>query len=234
MNLFLCGQKTFGATVLRRLRSDGHTIAGVCCPVDASKDDAVYSAAKTFRIPVVSSGGLNANAMPSGVDLIVCAHSHDFVGAATRRKARFGAIGFHPSLLPRHRGRDAIKWTIKMRDAITGGTVYWLDDRMDAGPVAAQRWCFVNPTDDASSLWRHTLFPMGVDLLSSVVQDVARGIIVRHPQDESFATFEPACNPPPVRRPDLLGLPGPGVTFSGREYAVVGSDAGYPWKAEPL
>ena len=121
-----------------------------------------------------------------------------------------------------------------MRDAITGGTVYWLDDRMDAGPVATQRWCFVNPADDASSLWRHTLFPMGVDLLSSVVQDVARGIIVRQPQDESFATFEPACNPPPVRRPDLLGLPGPGVTFSGRQYAVVGSDAGYPWKAEPL
>ena len=91
-----------------------------------------------------------------------------------------------------------------MRDAITGGTVYWLDDRMDAGPVAAQRWCFVDPEDDASSLWRNTLFPMGVDMLSSVVNDIARGLIVRQPQNEAFATFEPACNPPPVRSFSML------------------------------
>lgn len=234
MNVFLCGQKTFGATVLRRLRGDGHSIVGVCCPVNGPTEDAAYSAAKTFRIPVVPSGTLNASTIPSGADLIVCAHSHDFVGAATRRKTRLGAIGFHPSLLPRHRGRDAIRWTIKMRDAVTGGTVYWLDDRMDAGPVAAQRWCFVDPEDDASSLWRNTLFPMGVDMLSSVVNEIAKGLIVRQPQNEAFATFEPACNPPPVRRPDLLGLPGPGVTFAGRQYAVVTSDSGYPWRAEPL
>lgn len=93
-----------------------------------------------------------------------------------------------------------------MRDAITGGSVYWLDDRMDAGPIAAQEYLFVDPDETVESLWREKLFPMGVELLSRVVADIGAGKIVKEYQNERHATFEPACNPPPVRRPDLLRI----------------------------
>lgn len=210
MNVFICGQKEFGAAVFRRLLRDGVTISGVCCPSYNSRGqtDRLRDAANTYRVPSLEAGSLQADRLPSGIDLIVCAHSHDFVGAATRRKAVHGAIGFHPSLLPRHRGRDAIRWTLKMRDAVAGGSVYWLDDRMDAGPIAAQEYLFVDPDETVESLWREKLFPMGVSLLSQVVADVKAGKIVKERQNERHATFEPACNPPPVRRPDLprIGL----------------------------
>jgi methionyl-tRNA formyltransferase len=110
MNVFICGQKEFGAAVFRRLLRDGITIAGACCPLTNSRGhtDRLRDAANTYSVPTIEAGTLQANLLPSGIDLIVCAHSHDFVGAATRCKAVYGAIGFHPSLLPRHRGRDAI------------------------------------------------------------------------------------------------------------------------------
>lgn len=130
--------------------------------------------------------------MPEGVELIVAAHAHCFVTAAARHRARFGAVGYHPSLLPRHRGRDAVRWTIHMRDQVAGGTVYWMTDRADAGPVAAQDWCHVQPGDDAAGLWRRDLGPMGVRLLAGVVADVAAGRLMRVPQDEALATWEPA------------------------------------------
>ena len=208
MNVFLCGQKEFGAAVFRRLLRDGVTISGACCPLKNSRGqtDRLRDAANTYRVPTLEAGTLQSDRLPSGIDLIVCAHSHDFVGAATRRKAVYGAVGFHPSLLPRHRGRDAIRWTLKMRDAITGGSVYWLDDRMDAGPIASQEYLFVDPDETVESLWREKLFPMGVEMISRVVREVAEGRIVKEYQNELHATFEPACNPPPVRRPDLLRI----------------------------
>ena len=39
-----------------------------------------------------------------------------------------------------------------MWDKVAGGTVFWLNDTVDGGPVAAQDYCFVRPDDSASSL----------------------------------------------------------------------------------
>src|SRR6185437_1356533 len=148
MRIYLAGSKAFGAAVYRMLCTNGHTIVGGCTPPwasDGERRDQLRVLLEDDRRPWLPAGSLDRTTMPDGVDLIVCAHSHDFIGKATRHKARIGAIGYHPSLLPRHRGRAAVEWTIRMGDPIAGGTVYWLDDRIDAGPIAAQDWCWVRP-----------------------------------------------------------------------------------------
>src|SRR4029077_17300792 len=86
--------------------------------------------------------------------------------------ARFGGIGYHPSLLPRHRGMAAVEWTIKEGDPIAGGTIYHLADQMDAGAIAAQDWCFVRKGETARELWERALAPMGLRLLAHVVRHV--------------------------------------------------------------
>ena len=145
--------------------------------------------------------------MPADCDLLIAAHSHDFVSSAVRTRLRLGAIGYHPSLLPLHRGRDAVRWTVRMRDRIAGGTVFWLSDTVDGGPVAAQDWCFVRPDDDAHSLWRRELFPMGVRLLRRALSDILRGDLVMHDQDPSLATWEPSiAGAPRLFRPELPQL----------------------------
>ena len=212
MNLFLCGQKAFGAEVLRMCIAEGHRLVGVSAPLarssDASRYDRLREAADDAAIPVQPAGTLNADTLPDGLDLILAAHSHDFIGRRTRLKTRLGAIGYHPSLLPRHRGRDAIRWAIRMRDAITGGTVYWLNDNVDAGPIAAQDWCWVRPDDSPETLWRRELLPLGVQLFRAVLRDLSDGIIVSVPQDEDLATWEPSWSRQPLTRPDLLLLGG--------------------------
>ena len=79
-----------------------------------------------------------------------------------------------------------------MRDPIAGGTVYWMDDGMDTGPIAAQDFCRVRPDDDAAILWQRRLAPLGLELLEKTLADLDRGIITAIPQDESWATWEPA------------------------------------------
>lgn len=222
MKIILCGQKSFGAAALEAIHEAGHDV--VCAftppPVDGKAD---RTAVKADYLGVEVRHGLRADNVPEHADLIVCAHSHDFVSRQTLQKTRLGGIGYHPSLLPRHRGRDAVKWTVYMRDAVAGGSVYWLSNQVDAGPVAAQQWCFVRPDDDASSLWSRELFPMGVSLLMKVLTDLSKGVMVMVPQDKHAATWEPSWERAPLFRPDLLRLAGPSTgafsVVTMRDYA---------------
>jgi len=212
LKIVLAGQRSFGASVLSALIEDGHEISCVFAPLPVdSKRDRLAMAAE--RMGVTLAHGLSARTMPSGVDLVVAAHSHDFVSERVLLGTRFGGIGYHPSLLPLHRGRDAVRWTIKMGDRVAGGSVYWLSNAVDGGPIAAQDYCFVRPDDDAGELWRRDLMPMGVRLLRHAVSDIANGVVVRVRQDESLATWEPSIGRPPLHRPDLLMLPSPGCDW---------------------
>jgi glycine cleavage system regulatory protein len=101
-------------------------------------------------------------------------------------------VGYHPSLLPRHRGIAAVEWTILSGDPIAGGSVYHLADGWDKGGIAAQDWCFVAKNDDARSLWERSLAPMGLKLLCDVVAHARdTGELPDLKQDESFATKAP-------------------------------------------
>lgn len=219
MRIYLCGQKAFGVAVLEECLRRGHEIAGVSAPLasgsDPARPDRLRSAAELKDLQVLPAGMLNADTLPDGVDLIVAAHSHDFIGRRTRLKAKLGAIGYHPSLLPLHRGRDAVRWAIKMEDRVTGGSIYWLTDTMDGGPIAAQSFVFLEPGETAESLWREKLFPLGVRLFSRVLADLEAGRIIAVPQDDLLATWEPSWERPPVRRPDLVMIgPGPLAGFT--------------------
>lgn len=210
MKILIAGQRSFGAAVLDALIDAGHEVAAVACPAPSERGpDRLHMACDRRR--VAAFHGLREVTTPNGIDLIVCAHSHDFVSDRVIAKARIGAIGYHPSLLPRHRGRDAVEWTIRMRDPVAGGSVYWLTGRVDGGPLAAQRHVLVRPDDTASSLWSRSLFPMGVSMLVAVCADIAAGRVVRVGQDEACATWEPSIGRAPLHRPDLIMLPAPGA-----------------------
>lgn len=211
MRIVLAGTRSFGCAVLEDLR----TIEGLTgnyagrlevVAVVAPPGDRLASLAATRGLPVAERCD-EALVRTHRADLVVSAHSHAFIGRRARMACQVGAIGYHPSLLPRHRGRDAVRWTVHMRDPIAGGSVYWLTDHVDGGPIAKQDWCHVHPDDDHHTLWRQQLFPMGVRLIHDVVVDLQhRGEVHATPQDESLSTWEPSWGRPPLHRPELIEL----------------------------
>ena len=224
MNIFLCGQKYFGWEVYKLIKRLGHNLVGVSAPITHpnGKDDRLHKFATLDGVNVLP-GNLNAERLPAGVDLIIAAHSWDFISQKTLSKTKLGAIGYHPSLLPRHRGRDAIRWAIHMGDPITGGSVYWLNQNVDAGAIAAQDWCWIRPEDTAQSLWRETLQPMGLSLIEKVLSDISGGTLVKIPQDETLSPWEPSWERAPIPRPDLLQI---GASLDGYKVVTVKSDSG--------
>lgn len=213
MRVFISGQKYFGEQILRLCLNKGLTVAGVCCPVG---DRYIGKLAASLEIPITPAGMLNGDTFPEGVDLGISAHSFDYVGKRTRYKPKHGWIGYHPSLLPRHRGRSSIEWAIRMRDCVTGGTVFWLNAGIDRGDIAYQGWCFIDPAlfqkdpgAAAATLWREKLQQMGVDLIARAVCDIKAGTVIKRPQDNRFSTWEPSTSVNDIFRPDALMLCGP-------------------------
>lgn len=211
MRVHLTGSRAFGAAVLKAVLDAGHTVTGVTSLPEGrnGRPDRLAAAAHQAALPWSDTIGPDT---VRGADVITAAHSHAFVGRRTRAAVAH-TIGYHPSLLPLHRGRDAVRWAVRDHDRITGGTVYHLTDHIDAGPVAAQDWCFIRPDDTAETLWRRELAPLGVRLLLSVLTDLDRGLVVCVPQDPALAAWEPAMNPPRLHRPELPELPSAGARW---------------------
>ena len=192
MKVTLVGSRYFGALVFEALRKDGVEFAGVVAP---AADDRLALAANSAGVPLhilENPKQVPSDAIPDGTDLIVAAHTHARVSNEALARSRLGGVGYHPSLLPRHRGIAAVEWTIMEGDPIAGGSVYHLADGWDAGAVAAQDWCFVAKGETARELWERALAPMGLALLTRVVRHAAeQGELPAHKQDPRFATRAP-------------------------------------------
>ena len=209
MKIFICGQKSFGKEVLKALLAAGHNIVGIAPPPQDKYKDKMVGVAVLNNIPVISDcDRLTSGDIPDGTELVISAHSHWIISDKILEKCRYGGIGFHPSLLPRHRGQDAVRWAVAMGDFITGGTIYRLDSKCDAGDVLLQRWMFVDKSWDYHELWNR-LFPMGVEMVVDAVALIESGKDVWTPQDERFATFEPSWNRPRLKRNELIQIGAP-------------------------
>ncbi|MDQ2985006.1 MAG: methionyl-tRNA formyltransferase [Actinomycetota bacterium] len=158
----------------------------------------------------------------------------DFIALAPK-----GVFGMHPTLLPRHRGRAAIPWTILNGLARTGVTLFEIvDPTADSGPIVAQREVPVAPDETATSLYdKHTDAHMA--LLREYVPKLIDGTAPRIPQDVTRASAWPKRTPADgiidwnTRAPYLYDWvraqtrPYPGAfTFAGDERVVV-------WQARP-
>lgn len=176
------------------LARDGHTIAwaGICRrgAIGTRRLRRLIGAKNVAVVPdLAKSVDVIAAAKP---DLVVSWFWTKKVPASVRRLARYGAIGVHPSLLPRHRGPDPTFWAIDAGDAETGVTAHVLEDDYDTGAMLGKRVLCIDPEWDAWTLAKKLDRP-SLALLRDVVNAYSRDEPPVHEvQDDSRATPAPA------------------------------------------
>jgi methionyl-tRNA formyltransferase len=140
--------------------------------------------------PVVLSQALERALGRSQPELIVSWFWTRLLPGEWLRRARYGGIGVHPSLLPRHRGPNPYFWTIDSGDEQAGVTLHTLESEYDTGAILLQR---AIPVAERNS-WQlaRALDRPSLALLREGVGRFARS---RPPaptaQDESTATWAP-------------------------------------------
>jgi methionyl-tRNA formyltransferase len=153
-------------------------------------------AARRLGVPVHVSvkarlDGLVSTLHQHRVDLICVATFPHRIPNAVLRAVPLGAVGLHPSLLPRHRGPHPLFWTYHAGDPETGVSVFALDGGEDTGDVLAQEAVTVERGRPGIDLY-HELARRGVALLARTVDALAAGTAARSPQVEALASREPA------------------------------------------
>ena len=200
MRIALFGQATFGKDVFDALQAVGEEIVGVSTPRPGERPDPLFVAAQESGLPLILTRDLRREEHFEAYrawqpDLLVFAFVTDIVRKNVLDAASHGAIQYHPSLLPRHRGRSAMAWPLIEGETKTGVTIFWVDEGIDTGPVLLQREVEIGEQDSVGSLYFERLYPMGVEMLSEATAMVRDGTAPRIAQDESQATYEPPLGP---------------------------------------
>ncbi len=195
------GQAPFGRDVLVRLLEAGHEIVGVYAPPDGHRPDPLAQEAEARDLRLFRYKAMRRRGEPIaervaehaalGADLNVLAFVTMILPEAVVEAPRHGSLCFHPSLLPRYRGGNALAWQIILGETETGVSVFRPDAGVDTGPLVLQRGGVrIEPHHTAASLYFERLYPLGVEAMVEAVDQVDRGVARAIPQDESQASFQ--------------------------------------------
>jgi methionyl-tRNA formyltransferase len=201
MRIAYFGQASFGRDVLVRLLDAGHEIAGVYAPPPAARPDPLAEEAekrglrllrpKTLRRQGAAIAERVAEYRALGAELNVLAFVTIILPAEIVDAPRAGSLCFHPSLLPKYRGGNALAWQILLGETETGVTVFRPDAGVDTGPIVVQKGgVAIEPHHTAASLYFEKLYALGVEAMVEAVGLVAAGRARAVPQDESRASFQ--------------------------------------------
>ena len=233
------GQAPFGRDVLVRLLEAGHEIVGVYAPPEGKRPDPLAEEAAERGLPLFRYKAMRSKGKPIesrvaehaalGADLNVLAFVTMILPEAIVEAPPQGSLCFHPSLLPKYRGGNALAWQIIEGETEAGVTVFRPDAGVDTGPIVVQKGgVAIEAHHTAASLYFEKLYDLGVEAMCEAVDLVDRGEAKAETQDESRASFqglvddevatvdwaEPAarldrrmrgCDPAPGARTDFQG-----------------------------
>jgi methionyl-tRNA formyltransferase len=197
VRIFLNGIGQFGLDTFEKLREAGHEIVAVAAPPKSlsGRPDRLFGAAEAAGITALDAARLKdpeveAQLRATNPELGVMAFVQEFISMDILNLPAHGTIQYHPSLLPKHRGRSSINWAIINGEPFTGISIFWPDEGMDTGPVLLQRQAEIGPDATAGSLYYDSLYPMGIEMLVDAANMVAAGNAPKLVQDGSEATYE--------------------------------------------
>jgi len=230
----------YGTAFLLHLLEQGANVVAVICSTrwqrTHPKPDLLARIAGHLGKPVEVAANLNVPACARSLsryaaDLMIMASFDQILSRPLLTIPRLGWMNIHPSLLPRHRGPEPIYWTIARGDRETGITLHWTVQKIDAGPILAQRLLTVAPDDTSGTLCKR-LVAAGIEALDETLERLTGGDVHATIPDLNQGSYEP-----PVQGSELdwdqpyaaierlvrAGRPDqpPGITFRGERRYVL-------------
>ena len=101
---------------------------------------------------------------------------------------RLGAIGYHPTALPKNRGRHPIIWTLVLGLTETASSFFYMDGGADSGDLLDQKKVAVSPCDTAKTLY-DKLKQVAIHQVLQFTPLLALGICPRTPQQHEVANY---------------------------------------------
>lgn len=199
LKIIFMGTPGFGAIILEGLIKNNYKPALVITAPDKPvgrkqilTPPLVKIIAQKYKIPVeqpkkVLNYKLQATRMKP--DLIIIAAYGEIIPKEILEIPKHGCLNVHPSLLPKYRGPSPIQAVILNGDKETGTTIILIDEKMDHGPIIANRQLPISDPKITTDELSKELAALSIDLLVEIIPKWINGEIKARPQDESKATY---------------------------------------------
>lgn len=195
--IILAGSVNSSLTTLNMLAKHKMNLVGVLgLSKDKSKNVSGYQdlskPAEKFGVPYSSFDNINGVEPVEFIssknpDLLFVVGLSQLVKEELLNIPKYGCIGFHPTKLPKGRGRGAVAW-ILLGKAKGAATFFKLDEGMDSGPILIQEPFQVNDDDYASNVIDKIILAIEKGL-DKTLPDLKNGVIKFQKQDHKKATY---------------------------------------------
>ncbi|MFI7402298.1 methionyl-tRNA formyltransferase [Streptomyces sp. NPDC049541] len=192
------------AALTALLRSPLVRVTAVITPPDENRNRLsgaadLPGAARAAGVPLLRENELNTPEMVARIqaldpDLMVVVGWTRLLGPELLSVPRYGCVGFHASLLPRHRGRAPVNWAILRGERVTGNTMMMLDPGVDTGDIVDQRAVVIGPEDTCGTVYDRVA-QAGADMLLAHLPALLTGTAPRRPQDPAEGDVLPRRTP---------------------------------------
>jgi methionyl-tRNA formyltransferase len=121
-------------------------------------------------------------------DLAICISFGQFLPDSFLNALKFKCLNIHYSLLPILRGAVPVQTAILQGNTETGVTIQIMEQKMDTGPIIAQKKVTISKEETTPSL-KEKLIPLGNSLLIEILDRWIDGTIRSSEQDHAKATY---------------------------------------------
>jgi methionyl-tRNA formyltransferase len=142
--------------------------------------------ARQHGIPVLRTTDINEPTIVNRIracepDLLVVIGWSRLIGPELLSLPPRGCVGCHASLLPAHRGRAPVNWSIIRGETSTGNTLMLLAPGADTGDIVDQRAIPIGPEDTCATVYAK-VGAVGADMLRAHLPALLAGTAPRRPQ----------------------------------------------------
>ena len=195
------GNHTVGVFVIKALIQERTLIGIVAHPRDLEdgvKYESVYDFGIKNKIPTVRGTPKDEHVLDflfkNKPDMIWVADYKFILPKEIIIIPKYGAINFHPSLLPHYRGRAPLNWAMINGEKYTGLTVHMIDEGIDSGDIIHQEKIEISKEDYIGDILEK-IYPLYYDISLLVLNAIRSGRFKtknkRNPQTRSIKLENP-------------------------------------------
>ncbi len=202
LKILFMGSPEFAVPSLKLLAEGDHQIAAVVTRPDKPRgrghklsSTPVKEWAGKYQLPVLQPAVLNSGTFLAQIkslkpDILVNVAYGRIIPLNILELPPLKSVNLHPSLLPRYRGAAPIQRAIINGDAVTGNTIIYLAEELDAGHIIAREEEIIDINDTAGTLGER-LGEKGALLMARTINLLAKGEGRAYPQDSAMVTLAP-------------------------------------------
>lgn len=197
MKTVFIGSGNFAKTILEFV-SENHDVCLVVTRPDAKKgrgQKVVSSVISEFcaskNIPCYSPESINSDESVEilkkvSADIAVLASYSEILSPPVIDVFPKGILNIHPSLLPKYRGAEPIRWAIRKCEKETGVSLMLISSKLDRGNIIASKTIAIEDTDDFGFL-SGKLAMLSVSMLPEAIEKLGQSFEGEpQPQEKTF------------------------------------------------